>query len=114
MAYHALASGDPRAIEQLDAAARHCGREALGGELLDLDLTSRGFLRRAGVEQKALREKTAVADRENRMIKVATGILLTTTMRYSAGPTKTASDHFAVMEHLAAIAGCPASFIIVS
>jgi len=48
------------------------------------------------------------------MIKVATGILLTTTMRYSAGPTKTASDHFAVMEHLAAIAGCPASFIIVS
>jgi len=51
IAYQAIraarAGGDPRAFEQLAEAARDCGREALGGVLAELKLTTRGFAKGA-------------------------------------------------------------------
>jgi AraC-like DNA-binding protein len=41
----ARASGDPRAFDQLRDAATRYGRGAFGGDIADIDLTSRGFVR---------------------------------------------------------------------
>lgn len=50
IAYRALeaarASGDPRAFDELREAASLCGREAFGGDVTQMALSKRGFIRR--------------------------------------------------------------------